>query len=322
MSNSKFSADSRTIPASIHDKFFKDIFRVGAYVTSLIQAGAPKALFEIVDWSTLRLEPQLIQASRQDEKIADLVFSVALRNEGQVASIILLFEHKSSRDSTLEKQMARNQFLMYLQDDFKSLIVPIAVIQDPSVKRKPAEFSNVFSDYSEQHLRVLAEYSLNFRCLLINVNELDRRGLTEETNIDAVVRAMSAVRDFDARALQDLMDRTRHVPAADRERIYKLVLGYVCDYNEVITQDDILKLNTKTSEEQQMVRSAVEAFREEGRIEGREEGREEGRIEGLQEIATNLLQKGMSLGEIVEVTKLSREQVESIRQGIDGTSVI
>ena len=75
-----------------------------------------------------------------------------------------------------------------------------------------------------------------------------------------------------------------------------------------------------------MVYSAVEAFREEGRVEGREEGRvegleeglEKGRVEGIQEVAANMLHKGMELEEVVEVTKLSRDQVETLRQKING----
>ena len=61
-------------------------------------------------------------------------------------------------------------------------------------------------------------------------------------------------------------------------------------------------LETETQEEQQAVYSAVEVFRE----------------EGIQEVATNLLYKGMGLEEAVEVSKLSRDQVEKLRQKING----
>ena len=123
---------------------------------------------------------------------------------------------------------------MYLQNDFQSLIVPFMVFQSPWFKHRSVTFSNLLFDYQEQHLRVLTEYSVNFRCLLINVNEIDRQGLAEKTNIDAVVRAMSTVRDIDVNGLQDLMDRTRNVPAEERARMFKLVLGYVCDYKNDI----------------------------------------------------------------------------------------
>ena len=66
--------------------------------------------------------------------------------------------------------------------------------------------------------------------------------------------------------------------------------------------DDTQSLETETQEEQQAVYSAVEVFRE----------------EGVQEVVTNLLNKGMGLKEVVEVTKLSRDQVETFRKKING----
>ena len=86
--------------------------------------------------------------------------------------------------------------------------------------------------------------------------------------------------------------------------------------------------------------SAVEAFREEGRVEGRVEGREEGRVEGREEgrvegreegrvegreeyreeVVTNMLKKGWTLEEVVELTDLSQEQVETILRKINGES--
>ena len=65
-----------------------------------------------------------------------------------------------------------------------------------------------------------------------------------------------------------------------------------------------------------MVLSAVEAIRQEGLEEGLKKGLEKGR----QEVAANLLQIGMEPKEVVELTNLSREQVESLWQEFNGTS--
>ena len=319
MPKTKAPAGSGKKPPRIHDRFFKEVFQDTDCVISLIRAGAPKALFNLVDWSTLKLEPPSIQVSGLMERFADLVLSVQLRDCEREARIVLLFEHKSYRDRALVRQLATNQFLMYLQDEFKSLIVPIVVTQAPSSKRTSAEFIDLFPDVPKHCWPVLSEFSVNFRCLLINVNELDDKGLAKGSRIDAVIRAMATVRNFDKKDLPGMLKRLLHVPAPDRKRMFMLVLGYVCDYNEHITREDILNLETETPEEQQMV-SAVEAFREEGRVEGREEGRVEGREEGRQEVAVNMLQKGMGPGEIVELTDLSRDQVETLQQKMNGAS--
>lgn len=133
--------------------------------------------------------------------------------------------------------------------------------------------------------------------------------VAQESNIDVAICAMSRVRDVDASHLQDMMNRIKHVPAEDRARVFNLVLGYVCDYNENITQDNIVNLETRTSEEHQMVLSAAEAFREEGRQEGCQ------KMQQLQRIYDT---EAWGPEEIVEVTKLNREQVESLRQEISG----
>ena len=127
-------------------------------------------------------------------------------------------------------------------------------------------------------------------------------GLAEGTCIDAVIRAMAKVRDFVSDDLPDTVRGPLHVPAAGRNRMSKLIFGYICDYNAPITEDDIQSLETETQEEQQAVYSAVEPFRE----------------EGIQEVSTNLLHKGMGLEEVVEVMKLSRDQVEMLRHKING----
>ena len=65
-----------------------------------------------------------------------------------------------------------------------------------------------------------------------------------------------------------------------------------------------------------------EKYREEGRKEGREEGREEGRKEGEEkgekkkaiDIAKNLLESGMPLMRVAEMTELDIEDVEALEQ--------
>ena len=144
--------------------------------------------------------------------------------------------------------------------------MPIVVTQEPSSKRTSAEFINLLADVPEHCWPVVTEFSVNFRCLLINVNELDDKGLAKGSRIDAAIRAMATIRNFDKKDLPGMLKRLLHVPVPDRVRMFISAFGYDCDYNEHITRNDILSLETKTPEEQQTV-SAVEAFREEGRQE-------------------------------------------------------
>ena len=170
------------------------------------------------------------------------------------------------------------------------------------IGRSQAQFINLFEEILPDSLKVLSKYSVKFQCPVISINQLAREGLAEGTRIDVVIRAMAKVRVFVRDDLPDIVRELLHVPAAGRKRMSKLIFSYICDYNELITVDDIQSLETETQEKQQVVNSAVEVFR----------------VEGIQEAATNLLHKGMRLEEVVEVTKLSRDQIETLRQKING----
>ena len=50
-----------------------------------------------------------------------------------------------------------------------------------------------------------------------------------------------------------------------------------------------------------------------GKAEGLAEGQAKGKAEGKTEIATNLLKKDYSIEEIVEITGLTKEEIEKLR---------
>ena len=85
-------------------------------------------------------------------------------------------------------------------------------------------------------------------------------------------------------------------------RVVRVLIGDVCDYNTDITLEDVLSMKAKTPEGRQMVQSAAEILREQGRSEGREQ------------VALNLLHKGMAPEAIAEVTELSPAKVEKLRR--------
>jgi predicted transposase/invertase (TIGR01784 family) len=83
---------------------------------------------------------------------------------------------------------------------------------------------------------------------------------------------------------------------------------------------DAPHLELRTGEEPSMLAENLRIWRKkyreedfrEGRQEGRQEGRREGRSEERREVAQRLLQRGMSLPEVAEVTRLSPEELLSL----------
>ncbi len=194
------SASDKTA-ANIHDDFFRDVFETPENLIALLRAGCPQALLDIIERSTLHPEPARIAADRLQTRTADLVYSAKLSGSGSSARVVLLLEHKSFHSRELERQLARSQFLWHLQDDFKSLIIPVAVRQHAADSRASIRFRDLFGTVSKPHLEALMGYALDFRRLLLDIHALDRTG------IDIAVRAMAAVRGFGPGQWPDLVSR-------------------------------------------------------------------------------------------------------------------
>ncbi len=336
MAESDTSNEPGKRPERLHDRFFKEAFRHAKFVISLFRVGAPDKLFNIIDWSTLSPQPTRIAIPGMPERFADLVFSAELKGSGKPVHVILLLEHKSYRDVRLLAQMAWNLFLMYLQSDFESLIIPIVVHQvDPRKKsRKPTtvEFIDLFENLPDEHRAILTEYSVNFKCVMVDVNEIDRLGLARDTDIDSMIHMMSKVREGDLFVMQEVYDRLNSVAPEDRDWMYNLMYGYFSDYNWRFTKDDLSKI-ARTPEELKMIQSAVELFRQEGREEARNEfqeerqrlqsaaelSRQEGWEQAQEKLATNLLRDGMNLEKIVQLTDLSPDAVQKLQRKTDKT---
>ena len=318
MAKSDESVESIKIPTKLHDWIFKRVFEDAEYLASLIEAAAPDELLNIIDLSTLRRESPVIATSRMTEETADLVFSAGLKGSGKEAQVLLIFEHKSDRYHyrDLIIQITGYLFHMHLQNKFKVPIIPVVVFQgepptdSDSRTAAPVEFIDLFKELSDEHREVLSKFSINFQCVLIDINEIDRQGLARGTNIDGVIRAMSKVRGAGMSLIEDVSGRMMAVGRKNRGKVLKWLFEYISVSNPTrIKKEDLLKLTGKTPEEQEMIQAATEILRQEARDEGLQQGREE--------VAANMLRDGMDLKKVAQLTQLNRNAVQRLQREID-----
>ncbi len=214
MPKSETSSASDKTAANIHDDFFRDVFETPENLIALLRAGCPQALLDIIERSTLHPEPARIAADRLQTRTADLVYSAKLSGSGSSARVVLLLEHKSFHSRELERQLARSQFLWHLQDDFKSLIIPVAVRQNAADSRASIRFRDLFGTVSKPHLEALMGYALDFRRLLQLV-------------IGYICRYNRDIEPQDVLSLETATeeDRKRVISAADAFRVEGRVEG-------------------------------------------------------------------------------------------------
>ena len=108
------------------------------------------------------------------------------------------------------------------------------------------------------------------------------------------------------------------------EKAYRLVEGLNIDMNEKIAISyilNVLSTNMLNSDERNkligdnkmLLNPREEYFKNQGKKEGLKEGLEEGIKEGKIEIAIKLLNKGMPLKEIIDITGLTENQILNAR---------
>lgn len=89
---------------------------------------------------------------------------------------------------------------------------------------------------------------------------------------------------------------------------------------EISSDEELMRLvelrRKAILDENQAKYAARVVGREEGREEGRKEGREEGREEGIKEakveVAKKLLKMNIELEKIIEITELTKEELEKL----------
>jgi predicted transposase/invertase (TIGR01784 family) len=99
------------------------------------------------------------------------------------------------------------------------------------------------------------------------------------------------------RAIQELVGQP--TPSA----LYASIGEILADYRTNLESRSPLTLD-----EEDLIMNLSAAY-----LKKREEWKDEGKLEGKTETAINLLKKGMNLGEIAEVTGLSTEAIENLR---------
>ncbi len=94
------------------------------------------------------------------------------------------------------------------------------------------------------------------------------------------------------------------------------MLGGIGDYTEEFHKSFTGARDIKIMFETKL-KQIKEKGREEGIEKGIEEGREEGIREGMEQIALNMIKKGMNNSTIIEITKLSSEKIKELKRKSD-----
>ncbi len=301
-----------------HDKLIKTTLSDPRVARDFFTAHLPKALLEQIDLSTLVLQKQSFIDPRYRGYEADVIYQAQL-TEGNIL-IYSLLEHQTEPDPWLPLRILGYQWQLLEESHKKQPEQPLPIIYSLIIYtgEKPYTYSTDFFDLFGKGKTLAKIYWLEAIPLIDVCRQSDdvieqRRwfGLVELVFKYRHQQAFSAFLDRFMRWLQEWEQQ------GGRD-LSKAVLYYVMSEFE---QGDVNALLSKaeryfSDELKEETMTIAQQLEQRGIHKGLQLGREEGREESLRIIANKLLAKGASLEEINELTGLTIETIQQLRQQI------
>ncbi len=323
----------------LHDHLFKEVYSKPRHCVDILKLVLSKKEMALFDWNTLKTEATTFIDKSASEKRMDLLVSALLKDSRKPAKVLFLMEHKSQKDPELLRK-----FLIYqtgIYRDVRDPVLPVFINQSPNKTWKgPVDFHGFLNNFQGILKKHFKDNVLNFRPRVLNIQALDidcqAKGLTTRP----ILYILKNIWNLNEKKLRELFTISRGLSQKEREALIMLAVDYVRRYDQSFTWNIIQELEIQTVRKGErimtpLLQSSLDEAREEGmsvgmrkgRLAGKKEGlekgmsagMEKGRQEGQKELILNMLKKSADLSFISEITGLSEEEINKLKNGQDKT---
>ena len=162
------------------------------------------------------------------------------------------------------------------------------------------------------HKQISPKYILSLHYLPIIIRGISRKKLARIHN---GVSAIFLAEKLDEKHLDETINEIVDIKKTEFPEAKAAIAGWFRSYFQLAgTPDQIVTVLEDTGRTRSMLETTIEKWKQKGVEEGLERGRQEGLQEAKLTLAKRLLERGISLEEIVEVTELSIETVKSLAE--------
>ena len=319
-----------------HDSFFKKLFSDKNNVKSFLTIALPQDLLSNIELEKIDIDPTGYVSEAMEGSFSDIVVKTRIKGEkkeeqkekgkkkkgkkrgkdkGIPADIYIIFEHKSYRDRNIYFQLLKYMYMMWEQDyrEGKELrvIIPLVFYHGRGKWRLSKEFNSVFGVNED-----VRKYLLNYEYLLFDTNEWDfedekNRGVRDNVMLMSGLLLMKSVFSKDIKGVERVLDLWSKMGFKD-EKLIITFLYYITATKDMEPEELSKLIKEKNIGGDEIMRTLGMRWYE----EGVKEGMEKGEYERAKKDAKNMLIKGLDIRLISEVTGLSEEEVEKIKEEI------
>ena len=312
-----------------HDEIFRKSMENPIVAKEFLATHLPKDVLALIDSTSLKLEKDSFIEPDLSETISDVLFSVKFND--QDGYIFLLLEHQS----TVDKMMAFRLFKYminicdrYLTTNPKAkclpVIYPLIIYNGKKKYNAPLNIWNLFS-----HPDLARGFWTN-DCQLINVHEIPDEELKKKIWSGILLFFLKHIHE--RQLLKRWQEISHLLPKLSKITIghdhIRNLLSYTLTFieqNDKIELEKILKNSLTKEKGEELMPSIAQVWKEEGiqiglqdgikigEARGEAKGRAEGRVEAMKVIAKTMLLKHNTINEIIELTGLSKKQIERLK---------
>lgn len=280
---------------SEHDKLFKQLLE--EFFLEFVELFYPK-ISKLIDRNHLNFLKQEIitDVVDMDKHIVDIIVETKLADEDGL--VLIHVESQAQRVPDYNRMLFK--YFARLHEKHQRKIIPLVVYSHDAKIHEPDSYKVEFS-----FLKVL---EFNFLMLQLK-KEPWRKYIKSNNPVAAALISKMDYTDEEKITLKIEFSRMMANMSLDMARSTMLTAFFETYVKLTEEEEVIYRDRLKTELNQQEVEKLIELT-----TSYHEKGREEGRKEGKKEIAKKLLAKNMPIEEVVEITELSREQVEKLKK--------
>lgn len=327
-----------------HDKFFKETFSNVEVAKDFINNYLPSNIASIIDVNTL--EPQKDSFINEDleEVFSDMLFKAEINHK--TGYVYFLFEHKSYSCKNVAFQLLRYMIEIWEAKIKKEktyelpIIIPLVVYHGEKEWKVKTELGEMITGYDELSQDV-KRYIPNYEYLIYDLSKYTDEEIKGEAQLRILLSIFRDIFTKDREKLIESIERAAHYldELDDRKtgiEYFETFMKYIMNAGQKLKKTDIAEIIKKIEntypEGSDIVMTLAEILRKEGIQEGIQEGKliglEEGKMLGLEagkmlgleegsrqeslNVARRLIRMKMPIKQIVEVTKLSRKEIEKL----------
>lgn len=300
--------ETRTTPGP-HDAIFKKFLSHADTARDFLQLHLPAGLLELCDLSTLALASGSFVEDSLRPYYSDVLYS--LKAAGGAGYIYVLIEHQSSPDPVMAFRLMRYSVAAmqrHLDAGHRDLPLVIPVLFYAG-KRSPYPWSLNWLDLFAQPQRARQLYSEHFP--LVDVTVIPDDDIMQHRSMATLTLLQKHIRQRDLTALLDQLVTLLLPGHITGEQVVALV-NYIFHASSASDAGKLVKALARRAPQygEQIMMTLAEQFEQMGLKKGIEQGIELGEREATRKIVREMLHRGLSKSQIMEMTGLSAAEIE------------